>query len=361
VPRFIGVSLSRSLAFSLSSYCGETRVLGLLVWGLLISWHGVVVPGTVTARHRECIVASGVHELWVPTAWGADQFRAAGFGGNAGSGSDVGVRGVDGAGTSAATAASAAATAVRVFAVAEAVDGAFLDPRLARSDIGGSLSRGDLRALAAPQRLWNHSSTLPAAPLPALASSPSASASAAAAAAAAAAAVDKASKAADSVKAASGSDGDDGSGVSDCALEAADPRRARFVAVSVFKWGHRKGWDVLLEAFWRAFTFDGWEDEEEARAGAGNGAPDGAGSLRAAAGGAAGENSGSDGSGPTRRSGAVEHSGGGSRAGSLAAERVVLCLRTSKPRIGASDEVRAPFRDPADEALVTRCVTARFC
>jgi hypothetical protein len=30
-------------------------------------------------------------------------------------------------------------------------------------------------------------------------------------------------------------------------------KRSKFTIVSVFKWGYRKGWDVLLEAYWRAF------------------------------------------------------------------------------------------------------------
>ena len=71
-----------------------------------------------------------------------------------------------------------------------------------------------------------------------------------------------------------------------------------FVVVSVFKWGYRKGWDILLEGFWRAFL--DWKIEQtEYRDTASN------------------------------RTGTVH----------VDTPRAVLCLRTSKPRIGLTGEV----------------------
>ena len=33
-------------------------------------------------------------------------------------------------------------------------------------------------------------------------------------------------------------------------------RKQRFVFLSIFKWEYRKGWDVLLNAYWNAFTVE---------------------------------------------------------------------------------------------------------
>ena len=75
------------------------------------------------------------------------------------------------------------------------------------------LSAADISALGRAKVLWNHSSVKDASP---------------------------------------GADQARGYVVSDCGAAPGKAGR-RFVVASVFKWGHRKGWDVLLEGFWRAF------------------------------------------------------------------------------------------------------------
>jgi hypothetical protein len=226
----------------------------------------------LSAQQRECLKLAAADELWVPTPWGAE------------------VLANDAVINVAGWAMHHGAAVVAV--VPETVDGDFLDPALVETEI---LGPADTAALAGPTRLWQYGASPAAAKAVATATAATASASAAPAlrepeeaGAAAAVALERL-------------------GVSsDCGLARHDLQRQRFVVVSIFKWGHRKGWDVLLEAYWRAFL-----DPQLLAHNAGE-------RLSTA-----------DASSSRRND---------SSSTNPAAE-VVLCLRTSKPKIGLTGEV----------------------
>ena len=250
---------------------------------------------TLSAKQRACLVLAAADELWIPTPWGAqvlvDDFKRNEL-------------------------ANPAAVAV----VPETVDGTFLDPALVEQ----ALDFPNAEALLHPTKLWRYGVAREATPsiakptranTPAafsepagtaatvLAETPSdnavaqdAAAPVAAAAAAAEAAAAKEFRIEDS---------------SDCGLARGHRERQRFVVVSVFKWGHRKGWDVLLEAFWRAFLDPNL---------AGNAVQDPSVSASSS-------------------SGNRSSTSSSVRALPAAAAEVVLCLRTSKPKIGFTGEV----------------------
>jgi hypothetical protein len=121
-------------------------------------------------------------------------------------------------------------------AVAETVDGKFLDPLKVHD-----MTSQEAASLLHPKILWNHSAFSSSL---FLSSSPTTSSS--------------------SSPATSSGDGNrTGAAVvpptplsssSDCGVLQGDSNRKRFVVVSVFKWGHRKGWDVLLEVVHVIYT-----------------------------------------------------------------------------------------------------------
>jgi len=214
---------------------------------------------TLSVKQRACLRLAAADEFWIPTPWGAQVLL-----------DDLKRNEV---------LSNPAAIAV----VPETVDGIFLDPAL----VEHALYDPDAAALERPTKLWRYGGT------------PEKSAPDNAAA-------EEARSATNTFRV-----GDS----SDCGLLRGHETRKRFVVVSVFKWGHRKGWDVLLEAYWRAFL-----DPKLATDNAEQGP------LETTSSSVVGNSSSS--SGMSAQSAALPP-----------AAEVVLCLRTSKPKIGFTGEV----------------------
>ena len=109
----------------------------------------------------------------------------------------------------------------------------------------------------------------------------------------------------------------------------------RFVVVSVFKWGYRKGWDVLLEGFWRAFL--DWDEEND----------DGD------------VSSSEEVSSSSSSSFDDAAQGRGESKQRVYGGDAVLCLRSDKPRIGLTGEVfESRFRSGAGRGRAAAAAAA---